>query len=28
MNKTGYMHNRTRQNVASFLVKDLLIDWK
>lgn len=28
MNVTGYMHNRTRQNVASFLVKDLFIDWK
>ena len=28
MNTTGYMHNRTRQNVACFLVKDLLIDWQ
>jgi|APHM01.1.fsa_nt_gi Deoxyribodipyrimidine photolyase len=24
----GYMHNRTRQNVASFLTKHLLIDWR
>ena len=26
--KTGLMHNRLRMIVASFLVKDLLIDWK
>jgi deoxyribodipyrimidine photo-lyase len=26
--KTGYMHNRVRMIVASFLIKDLLIDWK
>ena len=25
---TGWMHNRTRQVVASFLVKDLLLDWR
>lgn len=25
---TGWMHNRTRQVAASFLVKDLLIDWR
>lgn len=25
---TGYMHNRTRQNVASFLTKHLMIDWR
>jgi deoxyribodipyrimidine photo-lyase len=25
--KTGWMHNRVRMIVASFLVKDLLIDW-
>ena len=25
---TGWMHNRTRMIVASFLTKDLLIDWK
>lgn len=25
---TGWMHNRTRMAVASFLVKDLLIDWR
>jgi deoxyribodipyrimidine photo-lyase len=25
--KTGWMHNRARMIVASFLVKDLLIDW-
>jgi deoxyribodipyrimidine photo-lyase len=25
---TGWMHNRTRMIVASFLVKDLLIDWR
>lgn len=28
MNQTGYMHNRTRLIVASFLVKTLLIDWR
>lgn len=28
MNTTGWMHNRARMIVASFLVKDLLIDWK
>lgn len=26
--KTGWMHNRVRMAVASFLVKDLLIDWR
>jgi len=26
--KTGYMHNRVRMVVASFLVKNLLIDWR
>ena len=26
--KTGYMHNRVRMITASFLVKDLLIDWR
>jgi len=26
--QTGYMHNRVRMLVASFLVKDLLIDWR
>lgn len=26
--KTGYMHNRVRMIVASFLTKDLLIHWK
>lgn len=26
--KTGYMHNRVRMIVASFLTKDLLIDWR
>jgi deoxyribodipyrimidine photo-lyase len=26
--KTGWMHNRVRMVVASFLTKDLLIDWK
>ncbi len=25
---TGYMHNRTRMIVASFLIKNLLIDWR
>lgn len=28
LNKTGYMHNRGRLITASFLCKDLLIDWK
>lgn len=28
LNQTGYMHNRVRMLVASFLVKDLLIDWR
>lgn len=28
MNTTGYMHNRGRMIVASFLVKNLNIDWK
>lgn len=28
MNKTGFMHNRVRMIAASFLVKDLRIDWK
>ena len=28
MNHIGYMHNRSRLIVASFLVKTLLIDWK
>lgn len=28
LNATGYMHNRVRMIVASFLVKDLLIDWR
>lgn len=27
-NETGWMHNRLRMVVASFLVKDLLIDWR
>lgn len=27
-NETGWMHNRLRMVVASFLTKDLLIDWK
>ena len=26
--QTGYMHNRVRMIVASFLVKNLLIDWR
>jgi deoxyribodipyrimidine photo-lyase len=26
--QTGWMHNRARMLVASFLVKDLLIDWR
>ncbi len=28
INQTGYMHNRLRMVTASFLVKDLLIDWR
>lgn len=28
LNTTGYMHNRGRMIVSSFLTKDLLIDWK
>jgi deoxyribodipyrimidine photo-lyase len=28
MNQTGYMHNRARLIVASFLIKTLLIDWR
>lgn len=28
LNETGYMHNRTRMIVASFLTKDLHIDWR
>ena len=28
LNETGYMHNRARLIVASFLTKTLLIDWK
>ena len=28
LNHTGYMHNRARMAVASFLAKDLLIDWR
>ena len=28
LNETGYMHNRLRMVVASFLVKDLGIDWR
>ncbi len=28
MNKTGFMHNRVRMIVASFLVKDLHINWR
>jgi deoxyribodipyrimidine photo-lyase len=27
-NQTGWMHNRLRMIVASFLVKDLLLDWR
>ena len=26
--RTGYMHNRLRMVAASFLVKDLLVDWR
>ena len=28
LNETGWMHNRARMIVASFLVKELLIDWR
>lgn len=28
LQQTGWMHNRARMIVASFLVKDLLIDWR
>jgi len=28
LNATGYMHNRVRMVVASFLCKHLLIDWR
>jgi deoxyribodipyrimidine photo-lyase len=28
LNETGFMHNRIRMIVASFLTKDLLIDWR
>lgn len=28
LNKTGWMHNRVRMITASFLTKDLLIDWR
>ena len=28
LNQTGYMHNRLRMIAASFLVKDLHVDWK
>jgi len=28
LNQTGWMHNRLRMVTASFLVKDLLIDWR
>jgi deoxyribodipyrimidine photo-lyase len=28
LNTTGYMHNRLRMIAASFLVKDLLVDWR
>ncbi|MEQ1599351.1 MAG: deoxyribodipyrimidine photo-lyase [Methylotenera sp.] len=28
INQTGFMHNRLRMVTASFLVKDLLIDWR
>ena len=28
LNATGWMHNRTRMIVASFLCKDLLVDWR
>ncbi len=28
LNATGYMHNRLRMITASFMIKDLLIDWR
>jgi deoxyribodipyrimidine photo-lyase len=28
LNATGWMHNRARMITASFLIKDLLIDWR
>lgn len=28
LDRTGYMHNRLRMVTASFLVKDLLVDWR
>lgn len=28
LNQTGYMHNRVRMVVASFLCKHLLVDWR
>ena len=28
LNRTGYMHNRLRMVTASFLAKDLLVDWR
>ena len=28
LNTTGFMHNRVRMIVASFLTKNLLIDWR
>ena len=28
LNQTGFMHNRVRMIVASFLTKDLHIDWR
>ncbi len=28
LNATGYMHNRVRMVAASFLVKDLLVEWR
>jgi deoxyribodipyrimidine photo-lyase len=28
LNETGFMHNRVRMVTASFLIKDLLIDWR
>ena len=28
INQTGYMHNRLRMVVASFLCKDLGLDWR
>jgi deoxyribodipyrimidine photo-lyase len=28
LNKTGWMSNRGRQNVASYFTKDLLLDWR